>query len=135
MAIRLKPITPKDNDVRQLQQNVADAVEALDSKGQPPLGVLAVSASRTLVGNEDVVLVDASTATVPLTLVLPAARVMQRRLTIHVTKAGQQAVTVKPVEISSTASPTINGGDQVSIASGQAGSLTIVSDGRNFWTI
>lgn len=132
MGITLKTFNTPNADVRQLQQNVADAVEALDSKATPALGVLSVTASRGLVGNEDVVLVDSSSATGEISLVLPAPRALTRRITVHVTKAGSFPVSIKAVDIAQTNSPTINGAAKVSIPAGEEGTLTVVTDGRVF---
>ena len=135
MAVRLKPVSLRDAEVREFQQNTADAIEALDTKPVKALGVLSVTAGRTLVGNEDVVLVDASAATTEIALILPSPRVLQQAITMKVTRAGGVPVSVKAVDIPSTSTPTIDGGNAVSLPAGAAQSLTIVSDGRNFWTI
>ena len=132
VAIALKTIPLQDAQLRELQQNVADAVGSLDAKPAPVLGVLTVSASRSLVGNEDVVLVDASSVPGELALVLPSPRVLTRRITVHVVKAGPSPVTIKAVDLATATSPTINGAAKVSIPSGQEGTLTVVSDGRVF---
>jgi len=131
-SITFKPVDTPDATIRQLQQNIADAVDQLANQPAPPLGVLSISSGRTLVGNEDVVLVDASQAAAELTLILPAPRLLTRRLTVHVIKAGAFPVTIKTVDIPVSTSPTINGAPKVSIPSGQEGTLTVVSDGRVF---
>jgi len=131
-GITFKPVDTPDPTLRQLQQNIADAVEQLANQPAPPLGVLSISAGRTLVGNEDVVLVDASQAAAELILILPAPRLLARRMTVHVIKAGTVPVTIKAVDIPSATSPTINGAPKVSIAPGQEGTFTVVSDGRVF---
>lgn len=131
-TIALKPVDTPDPTLRQFQQNVADVVEQLANQPAAPLGVLSISSSRTLVGNEDVILVDSSQATAEVTLILPAPRLLQRRMTVHVVKAGGFAVTIKTVDIPVSTSPTINGVQKVSIPSGQEGTLTVVSDGRVF---
>jgi hypothetical protein len=135
-SIELKTLDVKDPQLQQVQRNVADAVTALSDQRAPALGLLRVAASQKLVGNEDVVLVDASTAIAELFIILPPVRLMKRLLTVKVTKAGANAVTIKAVDIAGTTSPTIDDGKvSVSIAKGETGSVQIVSDGRNFSTI
>ena len=131
MAVKLKTIPIRDAEARELQQNTADAIEALDGKPSAPLGVLQVSSGRTLVGNEDVVLVDASTATQQIALILPSPRVLTRRLSVRVVKGSPFNVVLKPVDIPKTGAPTINGESQFVVVL----PTTVVSDGRNFWTV
>lgn len=133
MAIQLKTIDCRDDQLRDVQTNVSNAVAELDAKGIPPLGVLAVEAGRALVGNEDIVLVDASGATSELFFVLPSPRALKRALQVWVTRAGPFAVTVKAVDIPSFSTPRINGSNTISIPAGSETSLTVVSDTRNFW--
>lgn len=136
MTVRLKQVEVADPQLREVQQNVADAVAALSSAPPPAVGVLGpVTASRGLVGNEDVVLVNSSAATAELFLVLPPVKLLQRILRVKVSDAGSFPVSVKAVDIPQTTSPKIDGGNVVSIPSGTEGSLSIVSDGRNFHTI
>jgi hypothetical protein len=135
MAIALKTFNPSDREVAQLQQNTFDAVAALSAQKGPPVGVVSISGNTKLVGNEDVVLVDASTATVSISLILPGAKQLQRAMIVKVTKAGQQQVTIKAVDIPSTTAPSINGVAAVAIPAGSTGHVQIVSDGRNFWTV
>lgn len=135
MAIALKTITVRDPELREVQQNVADAVGALAAAETPTVGVISVSANTKLVGNEDVVLVDASTATAEISLVLPGPRLLRRLLTVKVTKAGAVAVRVKAVDIPGVNSPSIDGAASVAIPAGAATALQIVSDGRLYWTL
>ena len=134
MAVELQRVSFDDAKLQTFQQYVADAVAAL-SEQRSAVGVLPISASRKLVGNEDFVLVDASTATDEITLVLPSPKLVQRQLTIRVTKAGSQAVRVKAVDIPSTGSANIDGSASVAIPAGATTSLRIISDGRNFSTV
>lgn len=135
MAIALKQENVRDPELRQVQQNVADAVTALANAETPSVGVVSVSANTKLVGNEDVVLVDASTATAEIALVLPGPRLLRRLLTVKVIKAGSSAVRIKAVDIPATGSPAIDGNASMAIAAGAATSIRIVSDGRNYWTV
>lgn len=136
MAVTLKRTDPSNAEVRALEQNVADAIEELASQPPPALGVLRISASRKLVGNEDVVLVDASTSTTEIFLVLPSPKVLQRALRVKVAKASTAfPVTLKAVDIPTTGSPTIDDANTVSIPVGETGSMTVVSDGKNFSTV
>jgi len=130
MSVTLKQFNPKDPDVVQLQQNTADAVVALSKEADPSVVVLSVSSNTKLVGNEDVVLVDASTATSQISLVLPGPRQLKTILTVKVTKTGSQSVIVKATDIPSVI--TIDGGSSITL---QSGSIRVVSDGRNFWTV
>ncbi len=135
-TIELKQIDAKDPQLQQVQRNVADAVEALSNQKVPALGVLRVSSNQKLVGNEDVVLVDASTATTDVTLILPSVKALQRLLRVKVVRASSTyAVVIKAVDIASTSSPTIDGVASVSIPAKSNGSVEIVSDGKNFSTL
>jgi hypothetical protein len=135
MAIELKTFNPSDREVAQLQQNAFDAVAALAAQKAPAVGVVSLSSNAKLVGNEDVVLVDASTATAAISLILPNVKQLQRDVIVKVTKAGSFPVTVKAVDIPSVAAPTIDGKASVSIPAGSEGRVQIVSDQRNFWTV
>lgn len=134
MAVELKRVPLDDPKLQTFEQNVADAVTELSNQ-RSAVGVIRISANQKLVGNEDFVLVDASTATTEIALVLPGPKLMQRQLTIKVTKAGSQVVRVKAVDIPANGSPTIDGNASVAIPAGAATSLRIVSDGRNFNTV
>jgi hypothetical protein len=131
MAVELKLIQPKDPDVRQLQQNVSDALQGCQPEGGSRIGVLSVSANTKLTGNEDVVLVDAGSATAEISLILPGVKVLRRALTVKITRAGSFPVVVKAVDIPSTSSPRIDGENQVTVD----GKLTVISTGRAFQTI
>lgn len=125
MAVTLKVIDVADFDLRQVQQNVADAVAALSEAKAPNVGVVRVSASGKLVGNEDVVLVDAP----GVSLVLPGVKLLRRAVTVKAPPGAP--VTIKAVDIGT--SPTIDGATSVIVPAG--GTLTIVSDGRNYVTL
>ena len=135
MAVSLKQINVKDPELREVQQNVADAVQALAAEESPAVGVISVSSNQKLVGNEDVVLVDASTSTSEIALVLPGPRLLRKLLTVKVTKAGSNPVRIKATDIPATGSPTIDGNASAAIPAGSATALRIVSDGRNYWTL
>ena len=135
MAVELKRVSFDDSKLQTFQQYVADAVEELD-KQRTTAGVLRISSSRKLVGNEDFVLVDSSGITAELFLVLPSPKVLQRALTVKVTRSSPSfGVTVKAVDIPAATSPTIDDGNTMSIGKNTTGKLTIVSDGRNFSTV
>lgn len=136
MVVELKRVALTDELQREFQQNVADAVEQLSTQKAPPAGVLRVTGNKKLVGNEDFVLVDSSGATAEVQIVLPPPQALQREVTVKVTRASSAfGVTVKAVDIPSTQSPTVDGAATVSIPVGTTGSIRVVSDGRNFWTV
>lgn len=129
-----KQINVRDAELREVQQNTADAFEEVGAARLPPVAISQVSTSGKLVGNEDIVLVDASIATKEIILILPGVKVLTRRTTVKVRKAGSVAVTLRPVDIADTGSPKINEVAAVSIPAGSTTSITVFSDGRNYWT-
>lgn len=135
MAVSLTQTNLASADTQEFQRNVTDAVKALSDERLPALGVLFVSASRKLVGNEDVVLVDASTSTTEIALILPGTKLLRRSLTVKVRKAGPQAVRIKATDIPSGVTPSIDGEASIAIPAGETGSRVIVTDGLNYFTV
>ncbi len=131
MAVTLKLVNAKDSDLRQVQQNVADAVTSLSTQLTPSIGVLKISSNTKLVGNEDVVLVDAGTAVASIQVVLPSK--LNRELTVKVTRAGNFPVLVKAVDVAVKGSPTLDGAAQV-VLDGTT-SVRVVTDGLNYFTV
>jgi hypothetical protein len=131
MPVELKRIQPKDPDIREFQQNVADALQRCQDAAGTVVGVLSVSSNTKLVGNEDVVLVDAGSAGAALSLILPGVKVMRKLLTVKVVQQGSFPVVIKAVDIHTATTPKIDGGNQVTVS----GSVRVVSDGRAFHTV
>jgi len=132
--VTFKTFTAKDVDLNRVQANVTDAVNALSVLAGAVPTVVKVSASAKLTGAEDVVLVDSSRAQNPIYLVLPGPKVLSKPVRFKVTKAGTQGVFVKAVDIPGNGSPTLDETNQVQIRP-DTGSMTVVSDGSNYWSV
>lgn len=135
MAVTLQTTNLVDPDVQEFQRNVAAAVEALSNE-KASVGVLGpISASRKLVGNEGVVLVDSSTAASEITLILPGVKLLRQRLSVKVVKAGSNAVRIKAADIPGPTTPSIDYAGSIAIPAGSATGVSIVTDGLNYYTV
>ena len=131
MGLPFSRLPTGDDNLDRVQQNIADLAARIPASSAPT--VVTVTSNYTVAGNEDVIHVDASSG--PVRIALPTPAVGQRPLTIKQTNlpgasgAKPNAVTV----VAANGAPVLAGAALVALDASGSGSVTLTSDGRQYW--